>query len=194
MLPRISFSVLAVTLFVMGSTPLHAQTFCSAASPAIAPTCSRVTTATANVAQILRLELSSLTTAMTPPDLPQFDSTRVAGSVNEYPLTTGPAITVRSNRAWDLQIAASSGNFSFTPDAVYRVVRVAPKPASDLAWSTSPTSGFVPISATTPMDLKSSPTGGSFTQFTVYYRTRWLFNADLPGIYELNVAYTLTGR
>jgi hypothetical protein len=179
---------------VIGVTPVRAQTYCHATSPAVGPTCSRTVKLTANVAQVLRLELSTLNTAMTPPDLPQFDSTRVAGSVNEYPLTTGPVITVVSNRAWDLQIAAASGTFGFTPDAVYRLTRAAPKPASDLAWSTSPNSGFVPISATTPMSVSSSPTGGSFTQFTVYYRTRWLFNTDLPGIYELNVAYTLTGR
>jgi hypothetical protein len=194
MLQSVRFSVLAVFALVTGVTPVRAQTSCNASSPAVAPTCSRTAKLTASVAQILRLDLSTLTTAMTPPDLPQFDSTRTAGSVNEYPLTAGPVITVASNRAWDLQIAAASGSFSFAPDAVYRLARDTPKPASDLAWSTSPSSGFVPISATTPRVVSSSPSGGSFTQITVYYRTRWLFNTDLPGNYELNVAYTLTGR
>jgi len=194
LLPRFRFFVVLALGSVMGVTNLHAQTFCTATAPAVAPSCSRVTVATAVVAQILRLELSSLNSAMQPPDLPQFDSTRAASSVNEFPLTTGPVVTIRSNRAWDLQISSASGSFTFTPDAVYHVSRTTPKPASDLAWSTSPTSGFVPISATTPVDVKSSQSGGSFAQFTVYYRTRWMFTTDLPGIYELNVAFTLTGR
>jgi hypothetical protein len=195
LLPRFGFFVVvAAWALVIGVTDLYGQTFCNATSPAAAPSCSRTVVATASVVQILRLELSTLNTAMAPPDLPQFDSTRAAASVNELPLTTGPVITVKSNRAWDLQISAASASFSFSPDAVYHVSRAAPKPASDLAWSISSSSGFVPISATTPSDVQRSLSGGSFTQLTVYYRTRWVVNTDIPGNYELNVAYTLTGR
>lgn len=194
MLPRFRILVLATVLSLAAEAPAGAQTFCDATSPSVAPSCSRVTTTTASVAQILRLDLSTLTTAMLAPDLPQFDSTRTAASVDELPLTTGPSITVKSNRAWDLKISAAAPSFGFTPDAVYQVTRTTPKPASDLAWSKSPSSGFVPISATTPADVMSSPTGGSYAQFTVYFRTRWVYTADLPGIYELSISYTLTGR
>jgi hypothetical protein len=193
LLRRKDFVVMAA-LLTLGGRSLGAQTFCDATSPAAAPSCNRVATATATVAQILRLDLSTLTTSMRPPDLAQFDSTRAAASVDEYPLTTGPEVTVKSNRPWDLKISAAQPTFTFRADAIYQVTRLSPKPASDLAWSTAPTSGFVPISSSTPAELMSSPTGGSYTQFTVYYRTRWLFTSDYPGIYEIRVAYTLTGR
>lgn len=194
MLLRHKHFVVLAALLTLGGGSLGAQTFCDATSPAAAPSCSRVATASASVAQILRLDLSTLTTAMRPPDLPQFDSTRAASSVDEYPLTTGPVVTVKSNRPWDLKISAAQPSFSFRADAVYQVSRVTPKPASDLAWSTAPNSGFVPISSSTPAELMSSPEGGSYTQFTVYYRMRWVFTTDYPGIYELQVSYTLTGR
>jgi len=194
MLLRHKHFVVLLALLGLGGRSLKAQTFCDATSPAAAPSCSRVATATASVAQILRLDLSTLSTSMRPPDLAQFDSTRTAGSVGENPLTTGPVVTVKSNRPWDLKISAAQPSFTFRADAVYQVSRSTPKPASDLAWSVAPNSGFVPISASTPADLMSSPEGGSYTQFTVYYRTRWVFTSDYPGIYELKVAYTLTGR
>lgn len=187
--------VVAVFGFVMGVTPLHGQTYCDATSPApAAPSCSRVTTATATVAHILRLQLSSLTTAMLAPDMPQFDSSRVATSLDQLPLTTGPVVTIKSNRAWDLKIVAASATFTFIPDAVYQVRRQTGKPASDLAWSTSPGSGFAPLSSSTPAELLSSSTGGAYTQFTVYYRTRWNYATDVPGTYGLNISYTLVGQ
>jgi hypothetical protein len=179
----------------MGVTPLHGQTFCEATAPAPAvPTCSRTTTATAVVPQILRVELSTLTTAMAAPDVPQFDSTRVATSLDQLPLTTGPLVTIKSNRAWNLKIAATEPNFAFVADAVYLVSRSTVKAASDVAWSTAPGSGFVPLSATTPSDVKSSASGGSYAQFTMYYRTKWEYATDAPGLYALNISYTITGQ
>src|SRR4051812_7035063 len=166
LLPRFVCFVVAAWVSVIEVTSLEAQTFCNATSPAAAPSCSRTVVATASVAQVLRLELNTLNTAMAPTDLPQFDSTRVATSVNELPLTTGPVISIRSNRPWDLQIAAATASFSFTPDAIDQVNRETPKPASDLNWSTSSSSGFVPISATTPSDVHTS-LSGAFTQLTV---------------------------
>jgi hypothetical protein len=186
--------VVVVGLAAMASiNPLTAQTFCEAASPAAAPTCSRVTTLSATVSQVLRLELSTLTTAMAPPDLPQFDSTRLAASLEQLPLAIGPEVTVISNRPWNLKIAATSQHFSFTPDAVYQLGRVTDKSVTDVAWSTAPNSGFVPLSATTPVDVRSNPAGGSYEQFTMYYRTKWLLASDIPGTYAISISYTLTG-
>ena len=194
MLLRLRFLVVPVICVMAGPRALHAQTWCEATAPAAAPTCSRSTTATAVVPQIIRMELSTLTTAMTAPDVPQFDSTRVATSLDQLPLTTGPLVTIKSNRAWNLKIEAASPTFDFKPDAVYLVNRSSQKSATDLAWSTTPSSGFVPLSATTPTDVMSSNAGGSFTQFTMYYRTKWVYATDAPGSYALNVSYTLTGQ
>lgn len=194
MLLRVRSLVVLTICAVGGSLPLRAQTFCDADAPASAPTCSRITTATAVVPQIIRLELSTLNTAFAPPDVSQFDSTRAATSLDQLPMTTGPLVTIKSNRAWNLKIAAATSTFDFTPDAVHQVNRPSRKSAADIAWSKTPTSGFVPLSATTPKDVMSSESGGSYTQFTMYYRTRWDYSTDAPGSYALNVSYTLTGQ
>lgn len=193
MLTHLRFLLIVSACGVGGTGPLHAQTFCEATAPSSAPTCSRNTTATAVVPQIIRMELSTLTTAMLSPDVAQFDSTRTATSLDQLPLTTGPLVTVKCNRPWNLKIEAATPTFEFKPDAVYLVNRASLKSAADLSWSTAVNSGFVPLSATTPTNVMSSAAGGSFTQFTMYYRTKWDYATDAPGSYALNVSYTITG-
>jgi hypothetical protein len=194
MLRSVRYLVVSMLCAVAGVSPVAAQTSCEATWPAKIPTCSRTSTAVAVVPQILRLELSTLTTAMAAPEVPQFDSSRVARSLDQLPLTTGPLVTVKSNRAWNLKIEPAAPSFDFTPDAVYLVKRAGGKPATDVAWSTAPSSGFVPLSASTPADVSSNPAGGSYAQFTMYYRTKWEYSTDAPGTYALAISYTLTGQ
>jgi hypothetical protein len=179
---------------VAGGFPAAAQTSCDATWPARIPTCSRTSIATAVVPQILHLELSTLTTAMAAPEVSQFDSSRAARSLDQLPLTTGPLVTVKSNRAWNLKIEPATPSFDYTPDAVYLVKRAGVKPATDVAWSTVPSSGFVPLSSSTPAEVSSNPAGGSYAQFTMYYRTKWEYSTDAPGTYALSISYTLTGQ
>ena len=133
-------------------------------------------------------------TAMVAPDVPQYDSTRVATSLDQLPLTTGPLVTIKANRAWSLKIEPAKPTFDFTPEAGVALKRVGVKPAADLAWSTAPSSGFVALSSTASADVSSNMTGGSYNQFTMYYRTKWQYSTDAPGAYALSISYTLTGQ
>jgi hypothetical protein len=171
-----------------------AQTSCDATAPALAPSCARATTVTATVAHILRLELSTFNTTMTPPDLPQFDSSRVAQSPDQYPLTVGPLVTVRANRPWRLTIEPTAPTFTFKPDPLYQLTHPTGKPAADMTWSTSQASGFRPLVAETPQAVASNPSRGSFSQYTMYYRTLWRYDVDVPGTYALSISYTIIGQ
>jgi hypothetical protein len=140
------------------------------------------------------MELSTMTTAMAVPDVAQYDSSRVATSLDQLPLTLGPLVTIKANRAWSLKIEPAKPTFDFTPQAGLTLKRASAKPATDLAWSTAPSAGFVALSSTTAADVSSSMTGGSYNQFTMYYRTRWQYSTDAPGAYALSISYTLTGQ
>ena len=135
-----------------------------------------------------------MTTAMAVPDVAQYDSSRVATSLDQLPLTTGPLVTIKANRPWSLKIEPAKPTFDFTPEAGLALTRTNAKPATDLAWSTAPSSGFVALSSTAPADVSSNMTGGSYNQFTMYYRTRWQYATDAPGAYALSISYTLTGQ
>lgn len=169
-------------------------TYCDAVSPANQPSCARTSVVTAVVAQILRLELNTLNTPMAPPDIPQFDSSRVAQSPDQLPLTVGPIVTVRANRPWRVTVEATAPQFVFSPDPLYQLSHPTGKAASDLNWSVSQSSGFRPLTAEGPQELASNASRGSFVQYTVYYRTRWRYDVDVPGTYALNISYTITGQ
>lgn len=170
-----------------------AQAFCEPVAPSPAPTCSRDHQVVATVGHILRLDLSTLTTAMAAPARAQFDSARAASSLDQLPLTTGPVVSVHANRPWVLKVMAASRDFTFDPDPRYQVARAVGKPASDLAWSTRAERGFLPLSPSAPADVASSIAGGSYAQHVIYFRTRWVYAHDVPGVYGLYVTFTLTG-
>ncbi|MBA3889262.1 MAG: hypothetical protein H0X64_01920 [Gemmatimonadaceae bacterium] len=193
MMLRVAPFVLAGALLAWHPAVGGAQVSCEANAPTSAPACSHDHVVIATVAPILRLDLSTLTTAMLSPAQPQFDSARVATSLDQLPLTTGPTIGVRANRPWALKMMAASPEFSFDPDPVYQITRASGKPASDLAWSLSALQGFVPLGATAAADVASSAAGGSFTEHVVYFRTRWVYSLDVPGHYGLHITFTLTG-
>lgn len=188
----LGLTALLVVTFGQGAA---AQTACDAVSPAPNnPTCGRVAVTTAAVSHILRLELSALNTPMAPPDVPQFDSARVATTPDQLPLTTGPVVTVRANRPWRLTVEATEPAFTFSPDPLYQVGHPTGKPASDLAWSVTQSTGFRPLGAASPQEVASSATRGSYAQYTMYYRTRWRYDVDVPGTYALSVSYTIIGQ
>jgi hypothetical protein len=187
--------VMTTLLVAMSGRGAAAQTACDAVSPAPDnPTCGRISVTTASVPHILRLELSTLNTPMAPPDVEQFDSTRVASTPDQLPLTTGPVVTVKANRPWRLTVEAVEPTFTFTPDPLYQLGHPTGKPASDLTWSVTQGTGFRPLDAASPQEVASSATRGSYAQYTMYYRTRWRYDVDVPGTYALSVSYTIIGQ
>jgi hypothetical protein len=95
--------------------------------------------------------------------------------------TTGPTFTVKSNRPYKVQISAASAAFTGTTYA---------KPASDLAWSTSASGTFTPLS-TTAADVDAQSASAGSTSVGIFYKTTYGFLQDLPGTYSLDVKFTL---
>jgi hypothetical protein len=138
--------------------------------------CSLNNTASVTVATVLRLDLSSSATALTPPDINAYN----AG----FQLDNGPSATVKSNRPWTLKISASAGTWTAANGAN------AAKAAGDLQWAT--TSGGSYSGLTTSPASVLTGTGTAGTAQSIFYKALWSYANDTPGDYSLVVVYTLT--
>jgi len=188
---------------------LRAQT-CNATTPSNAPTCNTTLNAQATVAHLLQLTVNGgAQTTLASPVVTTYDSSAAATSANEYPVgATGPQVTVKANRGWQLTIKASSGYWTFAPDATYQQCRpgggtysactgssnaTAGKLSTDLAWSLNANTAFSGLT-TTAATIASNATGSSGGPYTIYYRVKWLYASDVPGTYTLPVVFTITGQ
>jgi hypothetical protein len=200
--------IAAVGAMSLSGAPLSAQS-CNATLPSGAPTCNVTLNAQATVAHLLELTVSGgAQTMLTSPVVTTYDSSAAATVANEYPVgATGPAVTVKGNRGWQLTIKAQNGFWTFAPDATYQLCRPgggtystcsgsssAPngKVAADLVWSPNPSAGFAAIS--TSETSIASNSNGSSTSLTIYYRVKWLYATDVPGTYTLPIVFTVTGQ
>ena len=202
-LPILTALLLAPVAAVAG-----AQTTCTATTPAGAPTCSTTLNAQVAVAHLLQLTVNGgAQTTLAPPVATTYDSSAAAVSSDQYPVAgTGPVLTVKANRGWQLTVKAQNPYFTFTKDATFGLCRPgdatgtctssssAPlgKIASDLLWSLNATSAFAGMS-TTGAVISSNATGSSAT-YTVFFRAKWVYASDVPGTYVLPVVYTVTGQ
>lgn len=132
------------------------------------------------ISPVVQLELSSAATTLTPPTPADYN----AG----FAASTGPSGVVRANAPWMLLISAGSPTWTAV-NTQSEPARTS-KPASDLAWSLSPGGPFTDLS-TTPVTVAS---GNATTAAagTLYYRTRYNWALDTPGIYSIQVVLTLT--
>ena len=205
--PRLGLSALALLIVALAPGRSFAQT-CQATAPSGAPTCNTVLNAQATVAHLLQLTVSGgAQTTLAPPVVTSYDSSAAAGSPDAYPVgATGPALTVKANRGWQLTIKAQNAYFTFSKDATYGLCRPGDatgtctassssplgKSAVDLAWSLNAATSFAGLT-TTAATVSSNTTGSSATN-TIYFRTKWLYASDVPGTYVLPVVYTVTGQ
>jgi len=151
---------------------------CSAPIPA--GSCTATTSTTLTIGSVMQLALSSTTTTLAAPSIADYDAGYVADN--------GPAATVKSNRAWRLQISAAAPTWS----AVNTQPGVAArpnKPASDLQWSTAPGGPFAGLATTAVNATTGGATAGRTA--TLYYHTVYSWVADTPGAYSLTVVFTL---
>ena len=99
--------------------------------------------------------------------------------------TTTVTLTVQANRNWTVQVSGATAVWSASAGAW------AAKPVSDLLWS--PTSGGAgsAMSVTPATALTGTPGPGS-AGTPLYFRpvVHWL--TDKPGVYTMNVVFTLT--
>jgi hypothetical protein len=204
---RHAVAALLIAAAVGRADSLGAQTTCNATLPAGAPTCSTTLNAQVAVAHLLQLTVNGgAQTALAPPVVTSYDSSAAAVTPDQYPVgATGPVLTVKANRGWQLSIKANLPQFVFTKDGTYNLCRPGDgagacplssttlgKAAADLAWSTNAATAFAGL--TTSAATISSNTAGSSAQYTIYFRTKWLYATDVPGTYVLPVVYTVTGQ
>ena len=116
----------------------------------------------------------SLTAAMSDMDAP----TGLSGS-------TTVTLAVQANRNWTVEVSGATPVWNASAGAWTA------KPVSDLLWSLSSGGGGTATSVTPAPVLTGSPgSGGSGT--SVYFRpiVHWL--TDKPGVYTMDVVFTLT--
>lgn len=160
---RLAVAILAGALF--GSTPLLAQ--CSSGN-------SCTVTISMPVASVLRLSLSTTVTDLGTPTAADF----TAG----YRDATGPTVTVKANRAWQLTVAGQGTQFTYSGS-----LADPNKPLSDLTWSVTP-SGY---GNTLAIPAAFGSGGPGLTTGPIYFRTHWDFLRDIPGDYQSVVSFTL---
>jgi hypothetical protein len=160
-----------VSLLVCGATQASAQTTCNTNG------CSLNNTASVTVGTVLRLTISSATTALTPPNEAAYD----AG----FQLDAGPTLTVKANRGWSLKVNANAGTWTAANGAN------ASKAAGDLQWATSSGGTYNGLTGS-PVSLISGLSGTGNLSQPVFYKTLWSYANDTPGDYSLVVVYTLS--
>jgi hypothetical protein len=148
-----------------------------------AGTCNTTNTASVTVGALVKLGMSSATTALTNPTANDVDAGNVIADA-------GPSFTVKANRSWTLKIKSqNAANWTYVgSDAGV-------KPISDLAWSTSAGGTFAAITAAdVTFASGASSTNGAAAQ--AFFRTSWLSDftsaSNAPGTYSLPIVFTLT--
>lgn len=99
--------------------------------------------------------------------------------------TTTVTLTVQANRNWTVQVSGATAVWSGTAGAW------AAKPVSDLRWSPTSNGAGTAMSVTPATALTGTPGPGS-PGTPLYFRpvVHWL--TDKPGVYTMNVVFTLT--
>lgn len=140
--------------------------------------CGANTSATLTAPDVMQLTLTSTSTALTAPAVVDYDAGFVAN--------TGPTATVKSNRAWRLQISVAAATWSASNTQPGVTARVN-KPAADLQWGTG---GLFTALSTAPATATSgSATAGTPTSFV--FHTVYSWGLDTPGAYSLTTIFTL---
>jgi hypothetical protein len=187
-------AVLALGAMTAMATTAQAQVSCDAAGGPPA-TCNLTNTASATAPSLLRLTLSSATTALSAITSDAYDATAAASNASGWHASEGVGsvtLEVRANQTWTLDIDSPAATWATAP------VGHAGKAVGDIAWSLDATT-FTPLSATAAnLDaaaagpLSRLATAAVPNGLTVSYRTAWHFDTDIPGNYEVVVRYTLT--
>jgi len=172
------YAALVITVAAL-ATPSMASAQCTATgAPA---SCNLPGSVSMTAGRVVRLQVSSGSTALTAPTPADFD----AG----FKPTTGPSFTVSANAAWTLHVRASAAVWTATNTSPGAPAR-ATKPATDLKWSTASNGAFNALTTTDVLLFGGSATASSAT--TLYFQTLYSWTLDTPGNYSLAVILTLT--
>ncbi|MFL5522960.1 MAG: hypothetical protein ACJ8AF_02525 [Gemmatimonadaceae bacterium] len=162
---------------VIGATEANAQS-CSGIG-----SCNGVNTASVTVGALVKLGMSSTTTALTDPSADDVASGAVIPNA-------GPTFTIKANRSWTLKIKSQNGsNWSYlgTDGGV--------KSIGDLAWSTASNGTFAALTSS-DVTFTSGAAASNGTSAPIFFRTSWLNDftsvSNAPGTYSLPIVFTLT--
>jgi len=173
----------AVAVLTAAIARTSAAQSCSIASTSAPPlSCTVTSTHSLTMPSLLSLTMAGFTsgssmTLNAPADISDF----TAGNTITVP-TNGPTFTVKSNRAYKVQISAAAN--AFTTGTGYA------KPAADIGWSTTSGSGYVALSTTAADIVSGGATAGS-SSVGLFYQTTYRLLQDVPGGYSLDVKFTL---
>jgi len=164
-------SLAAAVLLAATITTQAAAQSCTGAA------CTVITTASVSVPSIMRLTLNAVATTLTNPTETAFD----LGFQDD----AGPTASVKSNRPWNLTIAAQAATWTGT-------VGGRPyKGAADLQWK-QVAGSYASLSTSASNVFTSTQNAAGNGSAAMLYRTVWSYAADVPGNYSLVVVYTLT--
>ena len=103
-------------------------------------------------------------------------------------LIQGPIATVKSNRAWRLQLSGAAATWTAT-NTQPGVAARPNKPTTDLQWSTAVGGPFAGLTSVPVTAVSGAATAGATTNF--YYHTLYNWTLDTPGSYALTVVFTI---
>ncbi len=164
------FSLAAAALLAATITTQAAAQSCTGQN------CAVNNTASVSVPSIMKLTLNTAATTLTNPAEGAFD----AGFQDD----AGPTATVKSNRPWNLTIAALTASWVGSNGGR------ATKGAADLQFKTASTS-YASLNQTAANILAATQGASGNGSVAMQYRTVWSYAADVPGDYTLVVVYSL---
>ena len=170
--------ILAAMVFgIAGASQANAQCSGNAGS------CNTTNTASVSIGALVKLTMSSPTTALTAPTADDLDLGIVIPNA-------GPTFTIKANRSWTLKIKSQNAT-----DWTYSGLSSGVKPISHLAWSTAVGGTFLAITGS-DATFASSASASNGTAAAAFFRTTWLGDFADPsnreGTYSLPIVFTLT--
>ncbi len=175
-------SIAAIAAITFTSASASAQSCNISSTSGSAVNCTVGTTFSMTMPSLMNLTLDGTSvTLAAPAAVTEFDG---SGLVTKE--TTGPSFTVKSNRAYRVQVNANASTFthtSITGAASYA------KPAGDVSWKVG--SGAYSTLTTTPTDIASGSATAVSASALVTYKAGYDITKDQPGAYSLGVTFTL---
>ncbi|MDQ6690172.1 MAG: hypothetical protein M3Z18_06645 [Gemmatimonadota bacterium] len=171
-------AVLSAALGLFAAGPLAGQACTANGSPA---SCNRTRSVSMTAGRVVRLQVSTAATTLTPPTPTDFD--------NGFNATTGPTFTVSANAAWTLYMRAQTvywAAVNTSPGAPARTT----KPAGDLKWSKTSNGTFNALTTSDVTLASGTATASNVT--SLFFQTLYNWTLDTPGNYSLTVVLTLT--
>jgi len=171
--------VLAAMVLVtaLGSSQANAQGCIGIGS------CNATNTASVSVGALVKLGMSSATTALTNPTADDID----AGATLQ---DAGPTFTVKANRSWTLKIKTSNPLIW-----TYAGAGVGAKQIGDLAWASAAGGTYTAITAS-DATFASGALATNGAALSSFFRTTWSSDFSSPGnvegTYSLPIVFTLS--